>query len=70
MCEDRLYTFKEAAALLAIPESTLRKKAAAGLVPHRHVFRHTRFSAQDLRDIQSPSARPRSTPSRARREPI
>ena len=52
MCTQRLYTFTEAAKLLAVPEATLRKKAAAGLVPYRKVFRHTRFNDQDLEAIQ------------------
>lgn len=52
MCVERLYTFAEAAQLLNVSESTLRKKVAAGRVPHRKVFRHVRFSAADLEATQ------------------
>jgi excisionase family DNA binding protein len=52
MSVTKLYTFREAAELLAIPESTLRKKAAAKVIPSRKVFRHTRFNDQDLLAIQ------------------
>jgi len=49
---ERLYSFAEAARLLNVSESTLRKKVAAGRVPHRKVFRHVRFSAADLEATQ------------------
>lgn len=49
---EKLFSFAEAAAVLGVPESTLRKKAAAGEVPHRKIFRHTRFSLADLRAVQ------------------
>jgi excisionase family DNA binding protein len=49
---DRLYGFVEAASILGVSESTLRKKAAAGEVPHRKVFRQTKFSATDLLAVQ------------------
>jgi excisionase family DNA binding protein len=49
---ERLYSFAEAAELLNISVSTLRKKVAAGAVPHRRVFRHIRFSSADLELIQ------------------
>lgn len=52
MCVDRLYSFAEAARLLNVSESTLRKKVAAGRVPHRRVFRHVRFSPADLEASQ------------------
>jgi len=52
MCMDALYTFAEAAEILKISESTLRKKVAAGLVPHRRVFRHVRFTSCDLEAAQ------------------
>ncbi len=52
MCVERLYSFAEAAQLLQVSESTLRKKVAAGRVPHRRVFRHVRFSAADLAATQ------------------
>lgn len=56
MCTEKLYTFAEAAELLAVPEATLRKKAASGIAPHRKIFRHTRFNDEDLQAIQQ--ARP------------
>lgn len=52
MCVERLYSFAEAAHLLQVSESTLRKKVAAGRVPHRKVFRHVRFNAADLAATQ------------------
>jgi excisionase family DNA binding protein len=52
MCTDRLYGFAEAAELLGVPEATLRKKAAAGLIPCRKVFRHTKFNDEDLLAVQ------------------
>ncbi len=52
MCVERLYNFSEAAELINISESTLRKKVAAGRVPHRRVFRHVRFTAADLEALQ------------------
>ncbi len=52
MCVDQLYNFLDAAKILNIPESTLRKKAAAGLITTRGVFRHTRFSMEDLLAVQ------------------
>ena len=52
---DRLLNFAEAAQVLGVPKSTLRKKTAAGEVPHRKVFRHVRFSSEDLLAIQDPA---------------
>jgi excisionase family DNA binding protein len=52
MCQGRLYTFDEAAELLGISASTLRKKVAAGEMPHRKVFRHVRFTGDDLKAVQ------------------
>jgi hypothetical protein len=49
---ERLLGFREAAAAVPMSESTLRKKAALGLVPHRKVFRRTMFSEADLTAIQ------------------
>ncbi|WP_211271017.1 helix-turn-helix domain-containing protein [Streptomyces yerevanensis] len=45
----RLYTPAQAAELLQVPESWLRKKAAAGTVQHTRIGRHMRFSHADLR---------------------
>lgn len=52
MCTERLYSFAEAAGLLNVSESTLRKKVAAGRAPHRKVFRHVRFNSADLQAMQ------------------
>ena len=60
MSVERLFTVKEAAALLGIPASTLARKAARGEAPHRRVFRHIRFSAADIEAMQQ-VRRPRSS---------
>ena len=63
----RLYTFDEAAAILAVPASTLRRKARENLVPHRRVFKHVRFSESDIEAIQElrgPRARTTGHPGR------
>jgi excisionase family DNA binding protein len=52
MCVEGLYSFAEAAELLNVPESTLRKKVAIGRAPHRRVFRHVRFNSADLQAMQ------------------
>ncbi|RVU29010.1 DNA-binding protein [Streptomyces antnestii] len=44
----RLFTAEQAAGLLQVPPSWLRKKAAAGAIPHTRIGRHLRFSAHDL----------------------
>ncbi|WP_394816841.1 helix-turn-helix domain-containing protein [Streptomyces lonegramiae] len=43
-----LHTPEQAAALLQVPASWLRKKAAAGCIPCTKVGRHLRFSEADL----------------------
>jgi excisionase family DNA binding protein len=43
-----LHTPEQAAALLQVPASWLRKKAAAGRIPCTKVGRHLRFSQADL----------------------
>lgn len=52
MNPERLYTITEAAELLGIPASTLARKARSGHAPHRRVFRHIRFSREDLEAMQ------------------
>ncbi len=52
MTAQPLHTISEAAELLHIPEATLRKKVTMNAVPHRRVFRHVRFSNDDLAAIQ------------------
>jgi excisionase family DNA binding protein len=70
----RLLTFADAAAILNVPESWLRKKAAAREVPFTRLGRHVRFTDDHLRAIveqgeqRAPLAMPfRATSRRARR---
>jgi excisionase family DNA binding protein len=56
-----LHTPEQAAVLLQVPASWLRKKAAAHLVPHTRIGRHLRFSDADLTAIIHHGARPPST---------
>ena len=53
-----LYTPAEAAQLLKVRESWLRKKAAARQVPCTFLGKHLRFSPADLTAIIANSARP------------
>jgi excisionase family DNA binding protein len=53
-----LYTPAEAARLLRVRESWLRKKAAARQVPCTFLGKHLRFSPADLTAIVTASARP------------
>lgn len=46
-----VFTPAEAAALLKVPESWLRKRATARQVPCTFLGKHLRFSAQDLEQI-------------------
>jgi excisionase family DNA binding protein len=46
-----LHTPEQAAALLQVPASWLRKKAAAGDIPRTKIGRHLRFSDADLNAI-------------------
>ncbi|MCC3650763.1 helix-turn-helix domain-containing protein [Streptomyces sp. S07_1.15] len=57
-----LYTPEQAAELLQIPASWLRKKAAAGLIPCTRVGRHLRFSAADVETVIRDGARPARRP--------
>ncbi|MDA2807192.1 helix-turn-helix domain-containing protein [Nocardiopsis suaedae] len=47
----QVYTPAEAAELLKVPESWLRKKAAQRAVPCTFLGKHLRFSAEDLHRI-------------------
>jgi excisionase family DNA binding protein len=49
--EWKLHTPAEAAELLAVKESWLRRKAGQRLIPCTFVGKHLRFSAADLRTI-------------------
>ena len=54
-----LYTADQAAGLLQVRPSWLRRKAAAGAVPCRHVGKHLRFSRADIDAITEASSWPR-----------
>jgi excisionase family DNA binding protein len=57
--EKKLYTPAEAAQMLQVPESWLRKKVAARLIPCTFLGKHLRFSDADITEIvQSGSRRP------------
>ncbi|WP_223838846.1 helix-turn-helix domain-containing protein [Saccharopolyspora pogona] len=47
----QLYTPAEAAALLTVKESWLRRKAGTRSIPCTFIGRHLRFSASNLREI-------------------
>jgi excisionase family DNA binding protein len=53
-----LYTAEQAAALLQVRPSWLRRKAAARAVPCRFVGKHLRFSRTDIETIAENSAAP------------
>ncbi|MEH0830804.1 helix-turn-helix domain-containing protein, partial [Micromonospora sp. CPCC 205714] len=56
--EPRLYTPAEAAALLRIPESWLRRRAGRRQIPCTFLGKHLRFSAADLAALIAASAEP------------
>jgi excisionase family DNA binding protein len=62
----QLYTPAEAAQLLRVPESWLRKKAAARAIPCTFVGKHLRFSSTDLAEIVAAGARQPRASRRAR----
>ncbi|MDT7685191.1 MAG: hypothetical protein QOG57_5501 [Pseudonocardiales bacterium] len=53
-----LLTPEQAGALLAVPGSWLRVKAAAGQIPSRRLGKHLRFTRSDLDAIADAAARP------------
>ncbi|PGH46829.1 helix-turn-helix domain-containing protein [Streptomyces sp. Ru87] len=57
-----LHTPEQAAGLLQVPASWLRKKAAAGLIPCTRVGRHLRFSTADVETVIRDGARPARHP--------
>jgi excisionase family DNA binding protein len=62
-----LYTPAEAATLLAVRESWLRRKAGRQEIPRTFVGKHLRFSNADLRSIAESGARaPRTRGGRMR----
>jgi excisionase family DNA binding protein len=62
-----LFTPAQAAALLQVRESWLRRRAAERRVPCSFVGKHLRFSRDDLDVIVAASARPARASGRARR---
>jgi excisionase family DNA binding protein len=63
-----LHTPEEAARILTIKESWLRRKAGTGAIPSTLVGKHLRFSETDLRDIVERFHRPsRAAPHRSAR---
>jgi excisionase family DNA binding protein len=62
-----LCTPAEAARLLAVPESWLRRQVTARLVPHTRLGKHLRFSHADLVLIAAAAARPAAAAVPARR---
>jgi excisionase family DNA binding protein len=67
----QLYTPADAARVLKVPESWLRKRAAARVIPCTFLGKHLRFSDEDLAKIVSSGAKPpmSSAPPRVRRRP-
>ncbi|MCE7010048.1 helix-turn-helix domain-containing protein [Kibdelosporangium philippinense] len=57
-----LYTPAQAAQLLAVKESWLRRKASARAIPCTFLGKHLRFSTADIRAIVTASARPTRAP--------
>ncbi|QFZ24245.1 DNA-binding protein [Saccharothrix syringae] len=60
--ELQLYTPAQAAELLAVRESWLRRRAGRRQVPCTFLGKHLRFSAADLRVIAAQGARAVRTP--------
>ncbi|WDZ92863.1 helix-turn-helix domain-containing protein [Nocardiopsis sp. HUAS JQ3] len=66
-----VFTPEEAAALLKVPESWLRKRASARQVPCTFIGKHLRFSSNDLEQIiRSGHRAPVSGSTRPRQRPI
>jgi excisionase family DNA binding protein len=67
MSAPQLHTPAEAARILKVPESWLRKKAGARVIPCTFVGKHLRFSDDDIAEIVQTGAR--RPASRTRRSP-
>ncbi|MFI7650340.1 helix-turn-helix domain-containing protein [Micromonospora sp. NPDC049460] len=67
--QPRLYTPAEAAALLRVPESWLRRRASRRQIPRTFLGKHLRFSAADLTAIIAAAAEPATGRRRTRRPP-
>ncbi|MEU4591415.1 helix-turn-helix domain-containing protein [Micromonospora aurantiaca (nom. illeg.)] len=69
--EPRLYTPAEAAALLRVPESWLRRRAGLRQIPCTFLGKHLRFSAADLAALIAVAAEPATgRRSHRRRRPL
>lgn len=74
----QLFTIREAAVLLHVPEGWLRKKVSAQSVPHTRLGKHVRFTSEHLQQIVAagepsaapPSARSNGLSPRARLAPL
>lgn len=64
--ELRVYTPAEAADILKVPETWLRRQAGLRRIRCTYLGKHLRFSDADLRDIVAASARPPRTTARRR----
>lgn len=64
LLEQLLFSPAEAAALLAVPESWLRRKAGRRLIPCTFLGKHLRFSTADLTAIADRAAQPPRRPCR------
>jgi excisionase family DNA binding protein len=62
MTTPQLYTPAEAAKLLKVPESWLRKKAAARVIPCTFLGKHLRLSDEDITKIVRTGGRQPVTP--------
>jgi excisionase family DNA binding protein len=60
----QLYTTAETAEILRVPESWLKAKATARVIPCTFVGKHLRFSDQDIAEIISAGAKPALRPGR------
>ena len=65
----RLHTPTEAAKLLTVRESWLRRQAGQRRIAATYLGRHLRFSDDDLRAIITSCARPARSPGPRRRPP-
>jgi hypothetical protein len=57
----QLFTATETAEILKVPESWLKAKATARVIPCTFVGKHLRFSDQDISEIINVGARPALT---------
>ncbi|WP_296369378.1 helix-turn-helix domain-containing protein [Pseudonocardia sp.] len=65
-----LYTPADAAELLAVRESWLRRRAAERRVPCTFLGKHLRFSRADVEAIATAAARPAGPTTPLRRRPV